>query len=154
MYDRQTNKITEYSLGFMFNHKRNKVALILKLKPQWQARLLNGIGGVWLVGESIKECMVREFKEETGVATNESAWRVFAELRFKDCKVHCFKAFSSQINNVTTNTLERVGVYYIKNIPWVNTVSNLRTLVYLALHEKTRPDERIIVKCATDKPTE
>lgn len=37
----------KYVLGFMFSteDRGQKVALIKKLKPKWQAGLLNGIGG-------------------------------------------------------------------------------------------------------------
>jgi 8-oxo-dGTP pyrophosphatase MutT (NUDIX family) len=43
------------------------VALIRKVRPSWQAGLLNGVGGHIESGETPHDAMVREFEEEAGV---------------------------------------------------------------------------------------
>ena len=64
-----------YALGFAFNVGLTQVALIEKLKPDWQKGKLNGIGGKVNNFENYNLAMVREFEEETGVKTQEGEWR-------------------------------------------------------------------------------
>lgn len=71
---------TYYTLGFVFNPERTHVMLIRKTRPQWQAGLLNGIGGKLEEDESDSECMIREFKEETGLLETPS-WKAVGERR-------------------------------------------------------------------------
>ena len=54
-----------YVLGFQFNNDGDRVALIKKGRPEWQAGLWNGIGGGVERGEPVKLAMEREFQEET-----------------------------------------------------------------------------------------
>ena len=69
----------QYCLGFLFDiFDRDKVALIRKNRPSWQAGLLNGIGGKLEEGETYRQAMVREFFEETGNVA--ARWNLFAEL--------------------------------------------------------------------------
>ena len=58
-----------YSCCFAFNAKRTHVLLLRKAKPEWQAGLLNGIGGKtsFAVDATIMDTTIREFKEETGL---------------------------------------------------------------------------------------
>jgi 8-oxo-dGTP diphosphatase len=56
-----------YTVGFLFNTDGDRVALIRKLRPEWQKGLLNGIGGHVESGETRLEAMHREFREETGL---------------------------------------------------------------------------------------
>lgn len=45
-------KLSRYVVGFLFDSEFRQVALIRKQKPQWQAGLLNGIGGKIEYGEN------------------------------------------------------------------------------------------------------
>jgi 8-oxo-dGTP diphosphatase len=54
-----------YVVGFQFNNAGDRVALIKKGRPEWQAGLWNGIGGGVERGESAEQAMEREFQEET-----------------------------------------------------------------------------------------
>ncbi len=56
----------DYVAGFYFSECGERVALIRKLKPEWQRGWLNGIGGKVEPGESPLSAMVREFEEEAG----------------------------------------------------------------------------------------
>jgi 8-oxo-dGTP diphosphatase len=62
-------RYTRYVLGFVFDLKFEHVLLMLKNRPVWQAGKFNGIGGHVEPGESSLEAMIREAKEEIGVAT-------------------------------------------------------------------------------------
>lgn len=57
------------------------VLLTKKIKPDWQAGLLNGVGGKLGKVETPVDGMVREFLEETGVQTLPADWRLFATER-------------------------------------------------------------------------
>jgi len=123
----------EYVLGFCFMHDNTEVVLIRKNKPEWQAGLLNGIGGKIEPGETIHEAMVREFREETGVLVPN--WDLFVIMDFQGAVVYCFKCSVSSILPVSC-TDELVGVYHIidamgsqKKIP------NLNWLIPMALYD-------------------
>lgn len=68
----------KYVCGFMFD-TNSRVLLIEKVRPDWQAGRLNGIGGRVEEGETEHDAMCREFKEETGIATDN--WSLFCVLR-------------------------------------------------------------------------
>lgn len=67
-------------LGFMFNEDRTQVALILKQRPDWQAGLLNGVGGHVEGKEGTVPAMCREFKEETGYYTSCDDWEMVGRM--------------------------------------------------------------------------
>jgi len=70
-----------YVAGFCFSTDSKYVALIRKNRPKWQAGKLNGIGGhVELTDTNPRETMVREFKEETGLAIPYNKWENFVIL--------------------------------------------------------------------------
>lgn len=62
----------------MFDESMSNVALIRKNKPEFQAGLLNGIGGKIEGEETAVKAMVREFSEEAGLLT--SAWTNFCSM--------------------------------------------------------------------------
>lgn len=77
----------EYVAGFLFRQKGNgifqcegiiEVALIRKIKPEWQNGLLNGIGGKIEPGEYPLGAMIREFQEEAGLYILD--WQHFATM--------------------------------------------------------------------------
>lgn len=102
--------MTDYVVGFMREALSDRVLMIRKSKPVWQAGLLNGVGGkvdqqvakvppraielcAVLTGkpesefqketrlETPLEAMVREFEEETGIVTNPDEWRLIMYMR-------------------------------------------------------------------------
>jgi 8-oxo-dGTP diphosphatase len=70
----------KYVVGFMFDESMMNVALIRKQKPQWQAGLLNGIGGKVEENELPSKAMVREFNEEAGLLTFVATWINFCSM--------------------------------------------------------------------------
>jgi len=124
-----------YVLGFLFSKDLERVVLIRKLKPAWQAGCLNGVGGkVETIDKSFQHAMSREFKEETGVLIEPENWKYFAEMLDYEGNfyVSCYK-FIGDVDAVKTMEKEEVAVYNVDDISWLKTISNLKWLIPLAL---------------------
>jgi len=137
----------QYALGFYFNPEGTKVVLIEKLKPKWQKGKLNGVGGK-LEGNEIPTsmrpftetylaCMVREFKEETGIETKPEDWENFATYHGEGWYMYIFKAFGD-VSKAKTMEAEEVRVVDVNNLP-ENVINNLRFLIPMALQEDICP---------------
>lgn len=127
----------EYVLGFAFTPKdikgNQKVALIEKLKPEWQKGKFNGIGGKIESSDASKfEAMEREFEEETGVFINSDNWDYIGKMYGdKSWCVHVFTCTHPAVSEVRTVEQERVllvdpikEVEYLhekslSNVPWL-----------------------------------
>ena len=119
-----------YVVGFFLDPTLSKVALIRKLKPNWQRGLLNGIGGKVEPGEDAPTAMHREFKEEAGVEGLE--WRHFLTLTTPHSHLSFFRAVGN-VHRVTTVLAEEVGVYDIHEImDRCDTLPNLRWCIQMA----------------------
>ena len=128
-----------YVVGFLFNQDRNKVALIKKLKPQWQKGLLNGVGGKIEAGETSKEAMIREFREETGVDTSDlDIWDKYAVIEFPKATLNVFRAFSDRVYDVKTVEKEEVSILYVADLPMIpdQLIYNIVQLVTKALEQE------------------
>ena len=67
-----------FTIGFAFDRALDSVLLIKKLRgPSFNIGKLNGIGGKFNVGEGIRDCMRREFEEETSVITASQDWNIY-----------------------------------------------------------------------------
>ncbi len=123
--------MTEYSVGFMFDDRMERVLLIQKQSgPACVLNKWNGLGGHIEDGESPKDCMVREFHEECGVMTDPGEWLKFTELRVSDAVVHCFWATNSQaISDARKTTREAINDYSCLPEEWWRLAFN-----YLAPH--------------------
>lgn len=135
----------KYVVGFLFSKDRERVVLVKKTHPEWQAGKLNGPGGKVEKGETPHDAMVREFEEEIGIRIQ--FWIDFAQLsgdlrRYdgepsgKTFTVYFFYAFGnlSEINRMVTDCGEQIMVLRIDNLAyWDNLVSNVKWLVPLAL---------------------
>lgn len=97
-----------YVLGFIFDQNKEKVLLIRKERPEWQAGYWNGIGGKiemysaknGVVYESPLEAMKRECKEETNWNYN---WKHCVTFVCSGGTVFVYKAISEY------KSLERGG---------------------------------------------
>lgn len=138
-------KVSEYkyALGFAFDLLQAdcqgrwaspNVALIRKVRPDWQAGFLNGIGGHIEPGETPHECMVREFREEAGVLVPE--WTEVLTMGMVNenpgWSVVVFKAFGVNHGHLHSLTDEKVGIYAAYDLP-SDVLANLRWIVPLAL---------------------
>lgn len=105
----------QYVLGFSCT--RDKVILIGKTRPAWQAGLLNGVGGKVEPGESSIDAMVREYREETGVETAEDTWLPFGRISGKDFSVDLFVRRTQVADPVETLTDEAVYTISFDSVP-------------------------------------
>lgn len=127
---------TRYVVGFIVNEARDTVLLIRKNRPEWQAGLLNGIGGKIERGELEINAMMREAKEEAGV--DAAAWRHFAMLHNRQCSVHCFVAIGdAPFVKAETRGDEPIVRMPLRSLRTCDVIPNLRWLLPMALDEDT-----------------
>jgi 8-oxo-dGTP pyrophosphatase MutT (NUDIX family) len=132
-------------LGFSFSKYYDKVLLILKNRPEWQAGDLNGVGGHIKENESPLQAMEREMLEEAGLGPLDAIepWKLIAVGQCRmDAKLHIF-ANRAQIDECISMTDERISIEPIVDLP-ENIISNLRWLIPLCIdqlrnHEMCRP---------------
>lgn len=121
-----------YVCGFMFDQLKERVTLILKNRPAWQAGKFNGVGGKIEPGEGPLDAMIREFNEEAGVFF--PYWRQFAKLELsRGGEIYLFTAVSDAARSVRTMTDEPVGLFPINALYEAQTMPNVRWLVPMAL---------------------
>lgn len=106
-----------YVCGFAFSPDETEVAVILKNRPTFLAGKYNGIGGKVESDEGIYEAMVREFKEEAGVPTEEDDWCVLGSMKFLEtfdkAVVYFFKAILTQAEFDAIETQEDEPVHKV-----------------------------------------
>ena len=131
----------EYVLGFAFtpqDAKGNfKVALIEKLKHDWQKGKMNGVGGKVEHYETANKAMPREFEEETGVFIPEHSWDYVGKMRGDgNWCVYIYTTTHPDVKNVVTKEQERVVLLDpIKDIEHIyqKGISNVPWLIYSCL---------------------
>lgn len=124
----------EYVCGFLFGD-RGRVALIHKARPAWQQGKLNGIGGKIEPGETARQAMVREFREETGYFTFEGDWSLRVIHRGPGHVVYFFRADRAQTVELRYDgeePCEWVDGRYLSNH---SVVPNLHWLIPLCLDD-------------------
>jgi len=135
----------KYVAGFYFSRDsvtnalgEPSVALICKNKPAWQKGRYNAIGGKIEPLESPLQAMIREFREETSVC--EQNWEPFCNITCNGDTVFFFKAWGDPRECKTVED-ERVELITISDIllSRIDTISNLRWLIPLALDSKLLP---------------
>lgn len=129
---------TAYVVGFAMDDL-GQVVLIRKKRPEWQAGLLNGVGGhIETVcrrhdhinsshnsgcAENFPEtpvaAMVREFREETGVGLSANRWGDhIARIEHEDASIFVFRAkiTDTEISMIRNVTDEDVEVHLLANV--------------------------------------
>ena len=122
-----------YVVGFLFSEDYSRVVLIRKNRPEWQAGLLNGLGGkINLLDETPKLAMRREFLEEAGVIVDN--WKEFLKLEGPTSVVFFFMA-TGDTTKVTTMETEVVESYDVATVKerMGACVPNLSWILPLAL---------------------
>jgi 8-oxo-dGTP diphosphatase len=128
-----------YVIGFLFTIERDRVLLVRKNRPEWQAGRLNGIGGKIEPGELAIDAMIREFKEETGLLVR--GWLPFYRERFANgIDLQFFAASADEFDQARTMTDEEIlGVGVNLAVTGVPVVPKLSFLLPMALHFMTEP---------------
>lgn len=127
----------KYVVGFMINEQRTQVALIQKTKPEWQAGLLNGIGGKVESDESISSAMTREFLEETGQLTYRDEWTIFLKGHDHNStyEVFFFRSVVHQrlLDSLKSPTEEIVTIVNISDLDTLPVIPNLKWAIRMCL---------------------
>jgi 8-oxo-dGTP diphosphatase len=105
-----------YVNGFMIQPEQQRVLFIRKNRPAFQAGKWNGIGGKIEPGESAIDAMVREFREETGVATAPESWERTIALQGRDFVVYFYRSFVDTFPAYHTPTDEVVNDWPIEAV--------------------------------------
>lgn len=129
--------------GFAFNHDLSEVAMIRKIKPKWQANKLNGIGGkVETFDVTYAAAMVREFEEETSVATLTDQWEgictIYADDRGSEnflVEFYYTILSNKQWDGLTTTTLEEVVKIKVDDLSNHDRIDNIDMLVAYSLYK-------------------
>lgn len=137
----------KYVLGFAFYKAESgsqigdRVVLVRKKRPQWQAGCLNGLGGKVEARETANEAMTREFQQESGVHVPEATWSYFATLEWPKAKVNCYTVDLTETQTVCTRTDEEVVTVTVADALAGRTglVMNSRWLIPLALDKTAQP---------------
>jgi 8-oxo-dGTP diphosphatase len=126
-----------YVVGFLFDVEHQQVALVKKLRPEWQKGRWNGVGGRIEGQETALEAMRREFQEEAGLLV--VPWHFFCELRDRGLpsqdpgafRLNCFTATHPDFATIQTKTDEEIRAWdvaevraarpgtFIANVPWL-----------------------------------
>jgi 8-oxo-dGTP diphosphatase len=122
-----------YVVGFLFNSTADRVVLIKKDRPDWQAGKLNGVGGKIEAGESPAMAMVREFKEEAGITITD--WNNFAILSGRGFETYFFysEQTDDRVSMVKTMETEEVIIVDAKTLDGRPCLPNLNWLIPMAL---------------------
>jgi 8-oxo-dGTP pyrophosphatase MutT (NUDIX family) len=86
--------MVRYVAGFGIYREKGLVLLVRKTKPDWQAGLLNAVGGKVDGDELFAVAMRREYREETGIDVPD--WDLFAEEYGPGYFVRFFRTFLSK----------------------------------------------------------
>lgn len=133
--------MTQYVCGFYFDHTHQRVVLIWKKKPAWQAGKLNGVGGKIEDGEISHAAMRREFKEETGI--DHENWVALITLTGEDWRVYfyCAEGKANEFEYAQTMEDEEVAKINVDQLDDFDHIPNLRWLIPMALHKIQHPNE-------------
>lgn len=143
----------EWVVGFLLDDNANRVVLIRKNRPAWQAGRLNGVGGKVEPGETVEDAMLREFREEADVVILD--WQHFASLTWEEGVVRFFRSFhpSPVLQACRTTTDEAIEVHRVSALlePGARdgVIPNLLWLVPLAAHRHDTYDVIDVVKTGT-----
>jgi 8-oxo-dGTP diphosphatase len=130
-----------YVLGFLFSERMDRVLLVKKARPSWQAGKLNGIGGHIEFRESIGAAMEREADEEAGITPGSVSWLRFGVLAFREAGVyvHLFSSHdpgTSEVLIAPTEAQESEPIEFVdfnERFNFGRMLPNLRWLIPMAL---------------------
>ena len=136
-----------YVVGFL--RENDKILLIKKNRPAWQAGKLNGIGGHIEALETPHEAMVREFAEETGLKVWN--WKRSVTMEGPDWIVYVFCAYGP-VYQAMSVTDENVLVVRMDRLP-ENVLPNLHWLIPLCFDRQVSIPAEIYYPNKAEKAT-
>ncbi len=119
-----------YVLALLFTPDRERVVLMRRTRPAWQAGRVNALGGKLAAGESPLEGARREVREESGVDVAE--WEEFLVWEDPVYRMHALRAFDDAALSARTAEDQEVFLARVDTLP-PELIDNLRWLVPLAL---------------------
>lgn len=138
-----------YACGFLFSAQRDRVVLIRKNRPAWQAGKLNGVGGKLEPDEAPLDAMRREFREEAGLDIQD--WQECFVLTGEPSAAdpngwrgHFFRAFGD-VDACVSRTDERLETHRTRAIP-DQTIPNLLWMIPMMLDDGVFKDRTYEVK--------
>ena len=129
--------MTKYVIGLLFNPSLDRVILIRKARPEWQAGRWNAPGGKVESGECFPDAVAREFHEETGVCLSVGEWHHFATVHpDKNSVLQVFYAVNGLYTEVDTVTDEAIRCWRVADVmrmPWGTFIPEIPWLVQMGL---------------------
>ena len=138
----------------------NEVVLIRKNRPEWQAGLLNGVGGRVEEKETLMWAMRREFTEEAGLCISVRRWDKFLTLKSNDAEVSFFHAEinRAELDSISAQTDEPIlkmsigdvtGTGYatdqiIPNLSWIIPMAMDHLIRQAVVTDQTRSNAFIV----------
>lgn len=131
----EEHQMKRYVVGFVFSPDRSQVLLIQKARPEWQMGKLNGVGGHVEKGEMVREAMIRECQEESGILIEN--WIHVVQLFGSDFHIDFFYStlLIMPITVKNPDATEPVAWYPVETLSVLKTLPNLQWLIPLCLDE-------------------
>jgi 8-oxo-dGTP diphosphatase len=129
----------QYVLAFAFNLDCTRVLLIHKNRPSWQAGRYNAPGGR-IEREHLEapiDAVVREFKEECGLWTPDTIWRLFLIHQSRGDEIFSFCMASTHLHHARTITDEPIAIVPVRKLP-DETLPQLHWMIPLAINKLGR----------------
>ncbi len=134
-----------YVLALLFTPERDRVVLMHRTRPAWQAGRVNALGGKLLPGEAPADAARREVREEAGADVAD--WEEFLVWDDPVYRMHALRAFAPAARGARTAEDQEVFLADPAALP-PNVIDNLRWLVPLALDR----DVAVPVRVASAAP--
>lgn len=140
-------EFVEYTIGMLYTEDFQKVLLIKKTKPQWQAGNYNFPGGKVEPGEPPRISVSREFREETNLKIPSHVWKAVGSIYNGDSgyRVLIFAGiYKPEIHGETISLTDELTAWYQCAFLPKNIITNLNWLVPLGanyLAQGNNPDK-------------
>lgn len=129
----------EYVLACVFNASLDKILLIQKNRPDYQAGLLNGIGGKIEPNERPIEAIKREVFEETNLNISIDYFEPFGSFGNESFKVFLFVTKIDNINEAISKTDEEIKIIEVNKFMFekYKFVQNFESIFNIAFKKVT-----------------
>lgn len=134
---KKVKPVKKYVVGFAFDFSFENLLVITKNRPAFMAGKKNGPGGSVEANETPLMAMIREFKEETGIDTSASDWKMYLIHRgpwagdnngTHNFEIYFFVASIglARLSDGRTMETEVVSIDHVATLDYDKTVPNLR----------------------------